>query len=210
MFLSTPVAIQDRGGNSLWIMSTKPAILALSGSTRSGSFNTRALHVAAAAAEAAGAEVKVVDLKEYPLPIYNGDLEQAEGLPENAAQLQALFAEHDGLIIASPEYNGFFTPLLKNTLDWISRTGEDTPDPYQGKVAMLVSASPGGLGGMRGLPHLRTLLSNLGVITLAGQVSISSAHGGFADDRLLKEVHKQKQMETLAASLVAMLVKLKG
>lgn len=191
-------------------MSTAPRILAFSGSTRSGSFNTQTVAIAVEGARAVGAEVTVVDLKDYCLPLYNGDLEEAEGLPENAAKLQDLLAAHDGFLIASPEYNGFFSPLLKNTLDWISRLPEDAPEPFTGKVAAIMSASPGGLGGMRGLVHVRQLLTNLGVIVIPDQVAISSAHQVFDESGKLTDERKAKQLQTLGAMLVGVTAKLKA
>ncbi len=191
-------------------MSTTPKILALSGSIRSGSFNSKTLQVATAGAKDAGADVSVVDLKDFPLPMYNGDLEEAEGLPENAAKLQALFAECDGFLIASPEYNGFFSPLLKNTLDWISRLPDDAPSPFDGKVAAIMSASPGGLGGMRGLVHVRQLLTNLGVIVLPDQVAVSSAYKAFDESGNLTDERKAKQLEALGAKLVNLAAKLQA
>lgn len=191
-------------------MSKIPKLLAFSGSTRSGSFNSKTVAIAAEGARKAGAEVKVVDLKDYTLPIYNGDLEEAEGLPEKAAKLQALFAECDGFLIASPEYNGFFSPLLKNTLDWISRLPDAAPSPFDGKVAAIMSASPGGLGGMRGLVHVRQLLTNLGVIVLPDQVAISSAYKAFDESGKLTDERKAKQLEALGAQLVDLAAKLKA
>ncbi len=191
-------------------MTATSKILALSGSSRSGSFNTQALQVAVAGAKAAGAEGSVVDLNDYPLPIYNGDLEEAEGLPENAAKLQSIFAAHDGFLMASPEYNGFFSPLLKNTLDWVSRLPDEAPEPFSGKVAAIMSASPGGLGGMRGLVHVRQLLTNLGMIVLPDQVAISSAHQVFDESGALTDERKKKQLEVLGAKLAEVARKLSG
>ena len=102
-------------------MSNAPRILAFAGSAREESFNKRLVRVAAAGAEAAGVACTVLDLRDFPLPIYDGDLEAAEGLPENAKRLRELFLAHQGLLIASPEYNSSISPLLKNTLDWVSR-----------------------------------------------------------------------------------------
>ena len=182
-------------------MTATPKILAFAGSTRSGSFNAKVLAVAVEGARSAGADVTVLDLAEYPLPIYHGDLEEAEGLPENAAKLQAVFASHDGFLIASPEYNGFFSPLLKNTLDWISRLPDDAPEPFSGKIAAIMSASPGGLGGMRGLVHVRQLLTNLGMIVLPDQVAVSSAYKVFDESGAWTDERKKEQLEGLGAKL---------
>ena len=140
-------------------------ILAFAGSTRRDSWNKKLIHSAAASAKKAGASVTLIDLADYVLPLYDGDLEAATGVPENALKLKTLFKSHDALLIAAPEYNSSVTPLLKNTLDWISREwqGESGLIPYQHKVAAILATSPGQFGGMRMLPHLRQILNTLGV-----------------------------------------------
>ena len=118
-------------------------ILAFAGSTRSNSFNKRLVRAAAVMAEEAGATVTIVDLRDYPLPLYDGDLEQAEGLPEHAATLYELFKSHDALLISSPEYNSSVSAVLKNTIDWVSRPrdGEQPLEAFSGKVAGLLCAN---------------------------------------------------------------------
>jgi len=161
-----------------------PKILALSGSIRRGSWNRKLIQAAVDAARAAGGDVTLIDLADYPLPLYNGDLEEKDGLPDNALRLKALFKAHDALLIASPEYNSSIPPLLKNTIDWISREwqGESGLVPYQNKVAAIMSASPGALGGMRMLPHLRQILNTLGVLVLPGQFALSHADSAFDEE----------------------------
>ena len=158
-----------------------PKILAFSGSIRRDSWNRKLIRVAVDATRAAGGDVTLIDLTDYPLPLYNGDLEDRDGLPDNALRLKALFKEHDALLIASPEYNSSIPPLLKNTLDWISREwqGESGLVPYQNKVAAILAASPGTFGGMRMLPHLRQILNTLGVVVLPGQFSLAHADAAF-------------------------------
>ncbi|MDH3591896.1 MAG: NAD(P)H-dependent oxidoreductase, partial [Planctomycetota bacterium] len=132
-------------------------ILALSGSLRGDSFNRKLVAAAAAGARAAGAAVTEIDIREFPLPLYDGDLEARDGLPEHALRLKRLFAEHEGLLIASPEYNGSISGALKNLIDWVSRPaskGEKPLASFDGKVAAIMAASPGGLGGLRGLVHV--------------------------------------------------------
>jgi chromate reductase, NAD(P)H dehydrogenase (quinone) len=161
-----------------------PKILALSGSTRRDSWNRKLIQVAADASRAAGGDVTLVDLADYPLPLYNGDLEDRDGLPDNALRLKALFKAHDALLIASPEYNSSIPPLLKNTIDWVSREwqGESGLVPYQNKVAAILAASPGALGGMRMLPHLRQVLNTLGVLVLPGQFALPHADQAFDEE----------------------------
>ena len=189
---------------------TSPKILALAGSIRSGSFNQKVLQIAVQGAKSAGAEVTLLNLKEYPLPLYNGDLESAQGLPENAMKLKQIFLQHQGLLIASPEYNSSITPLLKNTIDWVSRSaeGEGPLAAYQGKLAVLMSASPGALGGLRGLVHVRAILQNIGVTVLPSQVAVSKASEAFAEDGSLKDQKQQEKISALGSTLCQWLQKL--
>src|SRR5688572_18337049 len=131
-----------------------PRILAFAGSLRKDSYNKKLLAIAVQGARDAGAEVTVVELVDYPLPLFDEDLERA-GTPENAKKLKQLFLEHDALLIASPEYNSSFTAITKNTIDWVSRSSPGEPGlaAYRGKTAAIIAASPGALGGLRGLVH---------------------------------------------------------
>ncbi len=156
-------------------------ILALSGSARRDSWNSKLLRLAAAAIRAAGMAVTEVRAQDYPLPLYCGDLEASEGVPENAQALHRLASAHSGFLFASPEYNGSMTPLLKNTIDWMSRP---MPDPgstsaFRGKPAAIVSASPGRLGGLRSTMHLRDTLVSIGVRALPEQVTLPGAGSAF-------------------------------
>jgi chromate reductase len=189
---------------------TKPRILAFSGSTRTDSYNHRLVQVAAEGARAAGAEVTLLDLKEYPLPLLDQDLEQQQGIPENAVRLKRLFVDHDGLLIASPEYNSSFAPLLKNTIDWVSRPaeGEAMLAAYQNKVAAIMAASPGGLGGLRGLVHVRSILSSIGVVVLPDQTAVPRAFEVFDDNGQLIDEKQQARVQGLGASVARMLSKL--
>jgi len=173
-----------------------PKILMFAGSARKASTNKQLAALVASTAKAAGAEVTLIDLKDFEMPIYDGDLEGDTGLPDNAKRLKQLFVEHDGLFIASPEYNSSFSPLLKNALDWISRPHTENEQPlwaYNGKVAALGSVAPGALGGLRGLVSLRMMLGNIGVTVIPNQVAISNGFTAFDDDGALK-VEQQSQM----------------
>ena len=149
-------------------MSEPVKILAFAGSTRRDSWNKKLLHIAIQSARSAGAQVTLIDLKDFPLPLYDGDLEATAGVPENALKLKELFKSHQGLLLACPEYNSSITAVLKNTLDWVSRPVPDEPPlaAFKGKVVTLISASPGALGGLRGLVHVRAILGNIGCIVL--------------------------------------------
>ncbi|HEX8373359.1 MAG TPA: NAD(P)H-dependent oxidoreductase [Chthoniobacterales bacterium] len=191
----------------------KPQILAFSGSSRTGSYNRHLLSNGIEAARAAGAEVTVVDLRELALPLFDQDLESTAGLPEGAKKFKSLLLAADGLLIASPEYNSSYTPLLKTAIDWASRVEtEDEPalSAFRGKVAAICSASPGFLGGLRGLVALRTLLGNIGVLLLPEQVTLSTAHEAFSETGSLKDPAKAKQMTSLAENLVRTVRRLKS
>jgi NAD(P)H-dependent FMN reductase len=187
-----------------------PKILVFAGSTRTASFNKKLARLAADAARTAGAEVTLVDLREFAIPLYDGDLEEAEGLPEGAKRFKNLMRSHDAFIISSPEYNSSVSGALKNAIDWASREESDDEPPlvaYRGKVALLFSASPGQLGGLRGLVHLRAILGNIGTHVLPDQLSISTAHEAFDQDGQLKDPKKGKRVKDLAEGLVAFLRK---
>ena len=193
-------------------MAESPRILAFAGSARQASFNKLLVKIAAAGAEAAGVACAVVDLRDYPLALYDEDLEAAEGLPANAARLRELFVSHQGLLIASPEYNSSITPLLKNVVDWVSRPdkGEPSLAAFRGKAAALMATSPGGLGGLCGLVHLRAILGNIGVLVLPDQVTVPDAANAFADDGQLKDAQRQAAVEGLGANLAGLLRKLQA
>lgn len=180
-------------------MAQAPRILAFSGSARRESLNRKLLAVAVEATRAASGEVTLLDLNEFALPLYHGDLEDAEGLPANAAKLIDLVTTHDGLLIASPEYNSMFTPLLKNTLDWCTR-GET--NPFVGKVAAVVSASPGALGGVRSLKLTQQLLLHLECHVVPGQTFLPQADKAFDADGRLTNARALKSVQALAARLV--------
>jgi chromate reductase, NAD(P)H dehydrogenase (quinone) len=184
-------------------MSSSSKILAFAGSARKDSFNKRLIQVAARMTEQAGAEVTLIDLADYPLPLFNEDVE-AEGTPENATRLKALFLAHNGLLISAPEYNSSITPLLKNTIDWVSRPvqGEPSLAAYRGKTAGLLSASPGAFGGMRGLVHLRDILGNIGVLVVPSEAAISQANQAFDDAGELKDAKQRSRVEAVVRALV--------
>ena len=177
-------------------------LLALSGSSRQGSVNTQLLDAATAAARELGAEVTYLDLRALALPIYDGDLEATDGLPEGCIALKKALASHHALLIASPEYNGFFSPLLKNAIDWASRPQAGQPSPFSGRVAALLAASPGALGGIRGLPAIRQLLCNLGILVTPGQMALPGALKAFATDGKLADQAQQQMLERVIGELL--------
>lgn len=192
-------------------MSTTPKILALGGSLRRDSYNQKLAALVAEGARAAGAEVTVVSLHDFPMPLFDEDLEAASGKPATAKRLKQLFADHDGLIIASPEYNSSLTAALKNAIDWVSRSdaeGEKPLSALAGKTAVICAASPGGLGGLRGLVHLRAILGNIGITVLPDQIAVGSAYSAFAEDGSLSDAATAKRVSDLGAGLAKHLQKL--
>ena len=188
----------------------KPKILAFAGSTRIDSFNKKLVKVAAAGAMENGADVTMIDLRDFTMPLYDGDLEQKEGLPSNARKLKDLMLSHQGFLISSPEYNSSISGVLKNTIDWVSRPseGEEPLACFKGKVAGIMSASPGGLGGLRGLVHVRAILENISVLVIPEQVAIAKAHEVFNSDGTLKDKKQEEQVKRIGASVAKLLIKL--
>lgn len=188
----------------------KPKILAFAGSTRMDSFNKKLVKTAATGAKDAGADVTVIDLSDFQMPIYDGDLEIQDGLPSSTRKLKDLMLAHQGLLISSPEYNSSISGVLKNTIDWVSRQsdGEIPLACFKDKVSGLMSASTGGLGGLRGLVHVRTILENIGVLVIPNQVAISKAHEAFNSDGTMKDEKQEQQVKNIGADLTQMLLKL--
>jgi NAD(P)H-dependent FMN reductase len=189
-----------------------PKILAFAGSTRTQSWNKKLVRTAADAVRAAGAEVTLLDLRDVAMPLYDGDLEAASGLPNGARTLKGLMIAHHGFLIAAPEYNSSIPAVLKNAIDWVSRPQPNEPSAvaFRGKVAALLSASPGNLGGIRGLYTVRQVLNNLGVLVLPTQFGLPRANEAFAEDGSLKDPAQQKTVTGLAKELVTTVGKLAG
>jgi NAD(P)H-dependent FMN reductase len=180
-------------------------LLAFSGSTRAGSLNQTLLELAVAEARARGAEVTEVRLKAFDLPLYDGDLE-ASAFPQGAHELKALFRSHHGFLIASPEYNGGVSGVLKNAIDWVSRPtgGENLValSGFRGKVAGLMAASISPFGGLRGISHLRQILSTIQVTVATEQVLVPFAQSAFDEDRRLKEPLPAQLLGGLVARVI--------
>ena len=179
-------------------------ILAFAGSTRTASFNKKLVKIAAEGARAAGAEVTLIDLRDFPMPLFDGDLEEQSGLPESARKLKRLMIDHHGFLIAAPEYNSSITAVLKNTIDWVSRPEtDDEPSlaAFRGKSVALMSTSPGALGGLRGLVTVRSILGNIGCYLLPDQISIPKAYEAFDETGALKDEARQKSIIELGRKL---------
>src|SRR5256714_10511796 len=191
-------------------MTRRPKILAFAGSLRKCSLNQRVLKTAVRGAEAAGAEVTYIDLRDYPMPVYDSDEHEAHGFDENALKLQGLLVEHDGLLIASPEYNGALPAALKNAIDWASRPSDryERSKVFPGKFAAMMAASPGSFGGVRSLAHLRGVLTSVGVNVLPTEIAVPLVGDKFVGDGEEMTDEKMKlTLENLGAALVAMLQK---
>ena len=193
-------------------MATKPAILAFAGSTRRDSWNKKLVRIAAEGARADGADVTVIDLRDLPMPLFDEDLEAAEGLPASAVRFRELLLDHQGLLIASPEYNSSITGVLKNAIDWASRPAPGQPPLacFNDKVAALMSASPGALGGLRGLVHLRAILGNINVLVLPNQVAVPRALEAFTPEGALRDPKQHAAVAALGAKLARTVARLRG
>ena len=181
-------------------------IAVIVGSTREGSFNKALGELAVNSLAAHGANVVRVDLAAFDLPLYSAALEAGD-FPADALRLKMLLAEQDGLLFVSPEYNGSLPPLLKNAIDWASRpTGDEglvALTAYRGKAAAIMSASTSPFGGLRGLMHLRQILSTIQMLVIPEQVVVPAAHAAFAEDGSLKEALPASLVDMTAARLVA-------
>ncbi len=175
--------------------------LAFCGSARKDSFNQKTLDCVVDALHANGETITSISLNDFPQPIYNGDEETASGLPEATVRMKTLLIKHDALIIGCPEYNGFMTPLLMNTIDWATRSREASPDLscFKGKPVLITSCSPGPRGGLRAGAHLKTMLSGIGCIVSPDNFIVSGAFGAFDESGKLKDENLQRRAEQVAS-----------
>jgi chromate reductase len=183
-----------------------PQVLVLAGSIRTGSFNARLAALAAKEIARAEAEVTRISLLDFPLPLYDGDLEARSGPPENAIKLKRMFCAHQGIFIASPEYNASVTPLLKNTIDWISRVRENKEPPlsaYRNRVFALGAASNGPYGGMRSIMALRQVLEiGCAALVIPEHIAVREASHAFDENDELKDERNAAQLKAVARRLV--------
>ena len=187
-------------------------LLFFAGSSRAESCNKKLAQAACEYAKSKGAQATFLDLRDYPMPIYDGDLEDESGLPEHAIKFKKQLIAHDGFFITSPEYNSSFSPLLKNALDWASRPHTENETPllaYKDKVIALGAASPGGLGGLRGLVPLRMMLGNIATHLIPNQFALGGAYGAFDDSGALKDEKQQKMLAGVIDQLIETTTKMK-
>ena len=196
-----------------------PDLLFISGSARSGSLNLRLAQFAAARARALDIQVTHLDLRALALPLYDGDIEAASGVPPGAARLQQALLACDGVLIAAPEYNGFPAPLLINAFDWLSRIKASPSQPAQtsglavtdGKPVALLSASPGLGGGLRAMNALRLYLQMaFAMIVVPRQFALARAHEAFDGDGALRDAAAAQSVDAVVAALVALATALKA
>jgi NAD(P)H-dependent FMN reductase len=190
-------------------------LLAISGSARNGSLNGRLLSAAALSAQARGAQVETIDLRSLALPLYDGDLEKSAGVPEGARRLRDALLAADGVLLATPEYNGFLTPLLVNSFDWLSRLQAEGTAPAglavtAGKPLGLLSASPGLLGGLRSLNFTRQYLSMaFAMMPVPQQFALAKANEAFDEAGMLKDAKQQAAVDAVVSSLIRVATALK-
>lgn len=186
-------------------MRSRPRILVFPGSDRSGSLNGRLAGAIVKALALLECDVTRIALRDYPLPLYDGDLEAQKGQPDNAMKLARLFHEHDGMVVVSPEYNNSVSPLVKNTIDWVSRVRADARgpvSPYRGRVFGLAAASPGKFGGIRGLYHLRASIASCGALVVSEQLAVTFAERAFDEAEDLADEAMRRQLSRFVQTLV--------
>ncbi|MBK8207088.1 MAG: NAD(P)H-dependent oxidoreductase [Planctomycetes bacterium] len=185
-------------------------ILAFAGSLRKGSWNKKLVRVAVQGAREAGAEVTVLEIEDYPLPLYDGDLEAASGLPEHVRKLKDLFKAHHGFLISSPEYNGGIPGVLKNLTDWLSRPreGEKPFEIFANKPAAAMAASPGDLGGNRMLPTLRAHMLHMQMLVIPQTFGLAKAAEAFDETGLLKDAKASDAVKNLGRRVAELAARL--
>ena len=183
-----------------------PKILVFAGSIRTGSMNAQLAALAAKEFTLAGADTTHISLLDYPMPIYDGDLESRSGPPEAATMLKKMMQQHQGIFIASPEYNASVTPLLKNTLDWVSRVREGREAPlavYKDRAFALGGASNGQYGAMRSLLAVRQVLEiGCGALVIPEQIAVSRAADAFDEMDHFKDEGNSKRLQGVVQSLI--------
>lgn len=191
-------------------MPNTPKILAFAGSGRTNSYNKMLLKIAAQGAEESGVEVTFFDFKDHPMAIYDGDFADQHYFDANAKLFKQALREHQGLLIASPEFNNSLSGILKNALDWatIPEDEERPYDVFRGKVAGLLSTSPGSMGGIRGLEHLRSILANIQVMVLPEQFVVPFSSRAFNEEGILVNEQQQSRAKNIGKRLAEIVQKL--
>lgn len=180
------------------------SILIFAGSARRGAFSKQLAAAATTLVEENGGKPTLVDLADFDVPLYDADLEGRSGIPGSVIDFRRLVASHDGMVIASPEYNGFVTPLLLNILCWASRPspGDDFGTVFDGRPVALMASSPGRLGGVRVIPRLRDVVTELGMVPVPGFVTVPEAGSAFTDYGRLVDKRTEDAMAGLVKRLL--------
>ncbi|CCB86824.1 NADPH:quinone oxidoreductase [Parachlamydia acanthamoebae UV-7] len=186
------------------MLSAETKVLAFSGSTRTDSINKKLVTEAGNLAKQLGATVTFIDLKDYPMPFYDGDIEKEQGMPNDAKRLRQLLIQNQVIFIASPEYNGSLSAVLKNALDWASRSedGGSSRDAFKGKKFVLMSASPGQGGGTRGLAHLRSIIEGIGGTVISQQFVVPNAFEAFDSQGKLKNPQAGSELKQIVQQAI--------
>lgn len=187
-----------------------PRILAFAGSLRTDSFNKKLVRIAAQGARAAGAEVTEIDLRDFPMPLYDADIEKSQGLPQTAKAFKTLLIEHHGVLLSTPEYNSHYPAVLKNSIDWASRREADETAlvAFKGKVAGVISASPGALAALRSQTLVRSLLLYLGMLVVPTQIGVARAGEAFDQSGRLRDESQHAAIEAVGAEVAQFIRKL--
>ncbi len=182
-------------------------LLAMAASLRTGSYNRMLLHIAVSQARETGAEVTLIDLRDFQMPYYDGDIEETRGLPDASHRLTQLIRDHNGMMVASPEYNASIPGHFKNTFDWVSR---ERPMPFNRKPVMLLSTSPGDFGGARGVPHLRASFDAVGAFVYPGIPTLPKAMEEFDEHGKLHDPETEKWLKKSVVGFVDFASRLAG
>lgn len=185
-----------------------PKVVAIAGSLRQQSFNAVLAKIAGKSAMMAGAEVELLNLADFNIPLFNEDLEK-QPTPKGVQLLKDKIRQADAMLVVSPEYNGSISGVFKNALDWVSRTEADQKPAFRDTTVALLSTSPGGLGGLRGLNHVRDIFVGMGSLVLSNQVAIGSAYQAFDEAGELTDSGVADRVDGLAKELVTTAAKLK-
>lgn len=174
-------------------------ILIFAGALRQGSCNKKFAHEAQKICLELGVDSKFIDLKDYPMPVYDGDIEETSGIPETTKELSKEISAADALIISTPEYNASIPGILKNVIDWLSR---EKPVSLEGKHLLLLAASPGALGGIRALWHSRQPFEQLGVHVFPNMMGLPNAYNAFDDNGKLKDEKTTQKLKSTIESFI--------
>lgn len=181
------------------VLAAETKVLSISGSTREASLNKQLAKEAARIAAELGTAATFIDLRDYPIALYDGDLEARQGMPPRAARLRKLMVDSDVIVIATPEYNGSISAVLKNFLDWASRSesGKPSREAFKGKKFALLSASPGPGGGQRAVAHLKQIIENVGGTVVSPQLSVPNATTDLIHSQKVQQQLKDELREAL-------------